>query len=197
MYKTVKLIDTIRVPPKDFGEPLKESTLNVLRESYEGRIDKDLGLLLTVTSVKKIGEGKIIPGDGATYHDVEFEAVVYKPVLHEVITGKVSEITQFGAFVKMGPIDGLVHVSQVTDDFISFNEKTGTLAGKETKRVLKEGDTVRARVVSVSLKPIITESKIGLTMRQDGLGKLEWIEEDKKKKRKGKKSKEKSKGGKK
>ncbi len=191
MYKMVKLVDTIRVPPKEFGNPLKESALQVLRESYEGKVDKDLGLLLAVTGVKKIGEGRIIPGDGATYHDVEFEAVVYKPILHEVITGKVSEITQFGAFVKMGPIDGLVHVSQVTDDFISFNEKTGVLAGKETKRVLKEGDIVRARIVSVSLKPVITESKIGLTMRQEGLGKLEWIEEEKKKRKKKKKGEKK------
>ncbi len=191
MYKLVKIVDTIRIPPKDFGKPIKESAINVLRSSYEGVVDKDLGLVLLVTKVNSIGVGRIIPGDGATYHDVEFEALVYKPILHEVITGKVSEITQFGAFVKIGPIDGLVHVSQVTDDYVSFNEKTGVLAARETKRTLKEGDTVRARIVSVSLKPVITDSKIGLTMRQPGLGKLEWIEEEKKKKKKGKGGKKK------
>ncbi len=191
MYKLIKIVDTIRIPPKDFDKPLKESATKALGEGYVGQVDKDLGLVLLITKINKIGEGKIIPGDGATYHDVEFEALVYKPKLHEVVTGKVSEVTHFGAFVKMGPIDGLVHVSQVTDDYVSFNQKTGVLAAKETKRTLKEGDVVRARVVSVSLKPVITESKIGLTMRQPGLGKLEWIEEDKKKKKK------KSQGGKK
>ncbi len=188
MYKLVKIVDTIRIPPKDFGKPIKESALSAISKEYEGKVDKDLGLVLTVTKVGKIGVGRIIPGDGATYHDVEFEALIYKPVLHEVVTGKVSEVTNFGAFVKIGPIDGLVHVSQVTDDYVSFNEKTGVLTAKETKRTLKEGDTVRARVVSVSLKPIITESKIGLTMRQPGLGKLEWIEEEKRKKKKKSKS---------
>ena len=83
----------------------------------------------------------------------------------------------------MGPIDGLVHVSQVTDDFISYNEKTGTLTGKESGKVLKEGDSVRAKVVTLSMKPVITDSKIGLTMRQPGLGKLDWIDEAKKPKK--------------
>ena len=197
MYKIVNIVDTIRIPPKDFGKPIKESAIKAISEAYEGRIDRDLGLVLTITKVGRIGDGRIIPGDGATYHDVEFEALIYKPALHEVVTGKVSEIAHFGAFVKIGPIDGLVHVSQITDDYVSFNEKTGVLAAKETKRVLKEGDTVRARVVSVSLKPVITESKIGLTMRQPGLGKMEWIEEDKRKKKKKTKATSKSSGGKK
>ncbi len=184
MYKILRLVDTVRVPPRDFDKPLRESALKVLRETYEGKVDKDIGLMLLVTKIKEISDGKIIPGDGATYHDVEFEGLVYKPELHEVITGKVSEITNFGAFVKMGPVDGLVHISQITDDYVSFNEKTGVLVARETKRTIKEGDTVRARIISTSLKQVITESKIGLTMRQPGLGKLEWIEEEKRKRKK-------------
>ena len=189
MYNLVKIVDTIRVPPKDFGNPIKESALYVLKHEYEGKVDKDLGIILLITKVNSVGVGRIIPGDGSTYHDVEFEALVYKPTLHEVVVGEVSEIAQFGAFIKIGPIDGLVHVSQIMDDYVSFNEKTGLLAAKESGRTLSEGDVVRARVVSASLKPAATESKIGLTMRQPGLGKVEWIEEDKRKKKK------KSKGG--
>lgn len=180
MYKLVTVKDTVRVPPKNFGNNVDESVLGVLKERYEGKIDKDLGVVLAVTKVSDVGRGRIIPGDGASYHSLEFEALTFKPELHETITAKVSEITQFGAFIRIGPIDGLVHVSQVTDDFISYNEKTGTLAGKESGKVLKEGDTVRAKIVTVSIKPVLTDSKIGLTMRQPGLGKLEWIDDDKK-----------------
>ena len=50
---------------------------------------------------------------------------------------------------------------------------------KESNRVLKEGDKVRARIVTISKKKDGT--KIGLTLRQPGLGKLEWIQEDLKK----------------
>ena len=53
------------------------------------------------------------------------------------------------------------------------------LVGKESKRELRVGDKVRARVVTISLNEISPrESKIGLTMRQPGLGKHEWIVED-------------------
>ncbi|MCD6414022.1 MAG: DNA-directed RNA polymerase [Candidatus Diapherotrites archaeon] len=184
MYQLITVRDTVRVPPKDFGKPMKESSLIALREKYENKYDSDTGIVLAVSKVDEIGDGRIIPGDGASYHDVVFESLVFNPQIHEVITGKVSEITQFGAFVRIGPIDGLVHVSQITDDFMSYNEKTGTLIGKESGKVLKEGDTVRARIVTLSLKPVTNDSKIGLTMRQPGLGKMEWIEKEKTKPKK-------------
>ena len=183
MYKLITIKDTVRVPPALFGKKIDESVVDVLRQKYENKIDADFGVVLAISKVKDIGPGRIIPGDGAAYHDLTFETLTFQPKLHETFTGKVSEIAQFGAFVRMGPIDGLVHVSQVTDDFISYNEKTGTLTGKESGKVLKEGDSVRAKVVTLSMKPLITDSKIGLTMRQPGLGKLEWIDEAKKPKK--------------
>ena len=187
MYKLVKIRDTVRVPPSKFGLSLQDSVVEALQEEYENKVDKDLGVILAISSVEDIQKGRIILGDGASYHDLKFEAIAFQPKLHEVIRGKVSEITQFGAFVNLGPIDGLVHVSQVTDDFISYNEKTGVLSGKESKHILKEGDEVCAKTVTISMKSTLADSKIGLTMRQPGLGKKEWIEDEKRKKKKKKK----------
>ena len=182
MYKIVTIRDTVRVPPDRFNEPLKETVLDILRKTYEGVSDADLGVILVVTEVKELGVGRIIMGDGACYYDTTFEALVYKPEVHEIVLGEVVEIVGFGAFVRLGPVDGLVHVSQVTDDYISYDRKKGVLTGKESKRALKEGDRVRARVVTVSMKRGARAGKIGLTMRQPGLGKLEWIEEERKEK---------------
>jgi DNA-directed RNA polymerase subunit E' len=67
------------------------------------------------------------------------------------------------------------------DDFVSFS-KTNSLSGKSSKRNLKVGDLCLARIVAISHKG--DEPKIGLTMRQPGLGKLEWIKEDALKKQK-------------
>ena len=44
-------------------------------------------------------------------------------------------------FVELGPIEGMVHVSQTMDDFVSFS-KDKVLSGKETKRSLKVSDKV-------------------------------------------------------
>ncbi|MCD4740212.1 DNA-directed RNA polymerase [archaeon] len=182
MYKLITIKDTVRVPPESFGLPKEESIMGALRTQYENKVDTDLGVILLVSKVKDIGRGRLIPGDGASYHNVTFDALTFNPQLHEVATGKVNEIAQFGAFMRIGPIDGLVHVSQITDDFISYNEKTGALVGKESGKILKEGDEVRARIVTLSIKHVTTDSKIGLTMRQPGLGKLEWVEKERNKK---------------
>jgi DNA-directed RNA polymerase subunit E' len=107
--------------------------------------------------------------------------LVWKPELQELTYGIVSEITSFGAFIDLGVIKGMIHISQAMDDYVSFS-KSNTLIGKASKRALKPGDLCLARIVAISHKG--GELKIGLTMRQPGLGKLEWIKEDEAKKTK-------------
>jgi DNA-directed RNA polymerase subunit E' len=184
LYLISKIEDTVRVPPTLFDEPLEEIAFELLNENYVGMIDKKLGLMVTVKEIEEIGIGRVIMGDGAAYHNVTFTALFFKPELQEIVEGEVIEITEFGAFVRMGPMDGLVHVSQVTDDYINYDSKRGALLGKESKKTLEEGDKVRARIVALSLKGKSSkETKIGLTMRQPGLGRPEWIEKEKRKKK--------------
>ena len=178
MFKLVTLEDTIRIPPETFGNPLEAVGRQQVKSKYEGNIDEELGYVIAVTDVKVNPTGKIIPGDGATYHKVDFSLLTFYPKIQEVVEGEVVEIADFGAFVRIGPIDALLHVSQVMDDFISYDEKQGVLLGKETKRKLMSGDQVRVRVTAVSLGRAGSSGKIGVTSRQPFLGKLEWIEND-------------------
>ncbi len=67
-----------------------------------------------------IGEGVIIPGDGAAYYDTKFKILTYKPEMQEVVIGRVSDITDFGAFIDIGPVDGMIHISKTMDDYVSF-----------------------------------------------------------------------------
>ena len=97
-----------------------------------------------------------------------------------MVLGDITEITDFGVFFNMGAIDGMIHLSQTMDDFVSMS-KTGVLTGKETKKVLKSGERCRARVIAVSYKEM-NNPRIGLTMRQPYLGALSWTKEAKKKK---------------
>ena len=151
---------------------------DVLKEKLEGRVDKKIGMIVAITDIVEIGEGKILIGDGGVYYETTFDAIVFRPQIQEIIEGKVIEIVEFGAFVGIGPMDGLLHVSQISDEYISYDEKNARLVGKESGRELKEGDVVRVRIVAISLNEREPgESKIGLTMRQPALGKLEWIEE--------------------
>ncbi|MFH0978001.1 MAG: DNA-directed RNA polymerase [Candidatus Woesearchaeota archaeon] len=177
-YKSV-VKDHIRVPPKMFEVAVDEAVLKRIKQKYSGFIDKDLGIIVDVSKVNEIKEGVIIPGDGAPYYETVFELITFKPELQEVVFGKIKDIADFGAFINIGPIDGMIHISQTMDDFVSFS-KDKALMGKETKHSLKVGDRCKARIIAVSFKEL-TNPKLGLTMRQPGLGKLEWLAEAAKK----------------
>ena len=185
MYYKIKVKGHVRVDPKLFVESNEEGIKASLNQKFEGFISKDLGIIIGVSSVDSIGEGVIISGDGAAYYDTQFTVLSFKPEIGEVVLGRISDITDFGAFITLGPIDGMIHVSQTMDDFVSF-AKSSVLTGKESKKSLKVGDLCRARVIAVSYKDV-SNPKIGLTMRQHRLGALSWIEDDLKKEKKGKK----------
>ena len=178
LFKLITLEDTIRIPPETFGNPLEAVGHQQVKAKYEGIVDEELGYVIAVINVEVNPIGKIIPGDGATYHKVTFSLLTFYPKVQEVLEGEVVEIADFGAFVRIGPIDALLHVSQLMDDFISYDEKQGVLLGKETKRKLTSGDQVRVRITAVSLGRAGSSGKIGVTARQPFLGKLEWIERD-------------------
>jgi small subunit ribosomal protein S1 len=56
----------------------------------------------------------------------------------EIIEGKVQRLTDFGAFVDIGGVDGLVHVSQLSHNRVD-----------NPSEVLSEGQTVKVKVLSV------------------------------------------------
>jgi DNA-directed RNA polymerase subunit E' len=178
MFKLITLQDTIRIPPETFGNPLEKVGLDQVKAKYEGIVDEELGYVIAVNKVEVSPVGKIIPGDGATYHKVAFSLLAFYPVIQEVVEGDVVEIADFGAFVRIGPVDALLHVSQLIDDYMSYDEKQGVLLGKETKRKLTSGDQVRVRITAVSLGRAGSSGKIGVTARQPFLGKLEWLKSD-------------------
>jgi DNA-directed RNA polymerase subunit E' len=177
MFKLITLQDTIRIPPETFGNPLEKVGREQVKQKYEGVVDEELGYVIAVTTIEVSPIGKIIPGDGATYHKVSFSLLTFYPIIQEVVEGDVVEIADFGAFVRIGPVDALLHVSQLMDDYISYDEKQGVLLGKETKRKLTAGEQVRVRITAVSLGRAGSSGKIGVTARQPFLGKLEWLKE--------------------
>lgn len=169
MYKLVTIEQTVRVPPELFGIKMQDAALQMLREQLERTVNKELGIIVSIDNARIKSSGRVLQGDGAAYFNVEFDALVFQPEVNEIVDGEVSEIVEFGAFVRIGPIDGLIHVSQIANDFFSFDKKTGNLVGRETKKNVKRGDKLRAKIATVSLKETIASSKIALTSRPEGL----------------------------
>ncbi|HDJ96845.1 MAG TPA: DNA-directed RNA polymerase [Thermofilum sp.] len=178
MYKLLEFEDIIRIPPALFNLPLKDAAIEVLRTSYEGRIIRGLGLAVSILDVNVDAKGIIIPGEGATYHKARVKALFFSPEPQEVVEGIVTVVAEYGIEVRLGPVDGFIHKSQIFEkETFSYSREQEYLLGEKTGKILRRGDVVRARIVQVSYGTRRLRLRIGLTMTQPYLGKLEWIKE--------------------
>jgi DNA-directed RNA polymerase subunit E' len=178
LFQIAYISDVVRVPPDKFGDKLKKVSLEVLKSKYESTVTPEMGYVVLITNVDVDPVGKLIPGDGSRYHKVEFSILSFYPKLQEIIEGEVVEITDFGAFIRIGPTDALLHLSQITDDYLTSDVKQGIILASQSKRIIKVGSKVRVRITAVSLGKGASMGKIGVTCRQPFLGVLEWIDED-------------------
>lgn len=177
MFKLFTLEGKIEIPPFLFNQEKTISARIILSEDYEGIITRNYGFIIAVVDVLEVGQGIIIPGNANTFHEVQFTILSFKPTVSEVVEGTIVEIVDFGSFVRLGPLDGLVHVSQICDDYISYEQIGNRFIGKETGKILEVNDQVRAKIIAVSLGTG-RSGKLGLTMRQKFLGKEDWVEAD-------------------
>ena len=177
MYKRARLKDTVEVPPEHLAEVSPGLVKRLLQDKLEGQMDEDIGSVVSVTEVHDIGDGAVLPNRPGVYYEAEFDAVTFDPQMQEVVDGEVVEVVNFGAFVGIGPVDGLLHVSQISDEYLAYDEENQQLASRDSNRVLSVGDAVRARIVTKSIdERNPRDSKIGLTAKQPGLGKHGWLE---------------------
>jgi ribonuclease R len=69
----------------------------------------------------------------------------------EEYDGIISSVTNFGMFVELpNTIEGLVHVSYLTDDYYRFDERHFAMIGERTGNVFRIGDEITVRVVKVN-----------------------------------------------
>tara|TARA_B100001167_G_C16737545_1_gene289288 strand:+ start:195 stop:776 length:582 start_codon:yes stop_codon:yes gene_type:complete len=181
MFQIINAEDVVRVEPMDFSESLNKMAEKMLKIKYESTLSPEFGYIVLIINVKADKVGKILPSDGATYHSVHFKILTYLPKLQEVVEGEVVEITDFGAFIRIGPTDALLHLSQITDEYLNSDVRQGLITAQQSSRTINVGTRMRVRVTALSLARGSSMGKIGVTCRQPFLGATDWIEEDLKK----------------
>lgn len=70
----------------------------------------------------------------------------------EEFIARISSVQSFGFFVELdNTVEGLVHISSITDDYYEFNDRSYTLTGRHSGRIFKIGDQVRVQLVRVDI----------------------------------------------
>lgn len=191
MYVSIEKEYVARIPPEKLSGDYLKAVSDVAKTSIEGRLidleeqnyQNQKAFIISVMSVEPVGEGTIVHGDGGVYQSIKYNALGYLPEMQEIVDGFVTSVKEFGAFIRFGPFEGLLHKSQIMDDRIDIDLTNQRIVGKESKREIKVGDKLRVKIVSLNLaSSSVMDSKIGLTMKQLGLGKVEWLNQVKKEK---------------
>ena len=174
MFAILHLRDSVLIPNHLLSAPLKETIIQILKEKYESMINSELGYVIMIIDVEVDQNNKINSSEGTTYNGVDFRLLTFYPRLLEIIEGEVVEITDFGCFVRIGPIDALLHLSQIADEFVRADVKGGMIVAEGGKKI-KLASRLRARITSISNPEKFGMGKIGLSCRGFFLGPREWV----------------------
>ena len=90
----------------------------------------------------------------------ERTAVQWKTALYlrdrvgEVFDGRISGVVAFGFFVELAEVfaDGLVHISELVDDYYEYDEQRHRLVGERTGRIWRLGDRIKVKLVRVNME---------------------------------------------
>ncbi|EPZ39867.1 Ribonuclease R [Anoxybacillus ayderensis] len=75
--------------------------------------------------------------------------------------GIISSVTNFGLFVELpNTVEGLVHVSYLTDDYYHYDEQHYAMIGERTGKVYRIGDQITVRVINVNKEERIVDFEI-------------------------------------
>ena len=102
--------------------------------------------------------------------------------------GIISSVTNFGLFVELpNTIEGLVHVSYLTDDYYRYDERSYAMIGERTGKMYRIGDEITVRVINVNKDERIVDFEVvGMKGRRPPKAKAAPVVIEGKKQKKGK-----------
>ncbi|SCU97883.1 LAMI_0F11914g1_1 [Lachancea mirantina] len=160
MFILSKISDLVRVPPDEFHRSTKSAVVHQLNKKFSNRIIPHVGLCITVFDVLAVDEGQLKPGDGASYINTTFRALVFKPFVGEIITGWISQCTAEGIKVSLlGVFDDVFIPQKMLFEGCFFSPDDSAWVwpmDEETKLYFDVNEKIRFRVeqeVFVDVKP--------------------------------------------
>ncbi|MCY6958977.1 ribonuclease R [Clostridium brassicae] len=127
----------------------------IIKESLDGNIDeervKQLDKAVDYASVQSSDMERVAQEAEREVDDLK-KAEYMSERIGEEYDGIISSVTNFGMFVELAnTIEGLVHISNLDDDYYIYDEQHLCLIGEMSKNKYRLGDEVRIKVAKVDL----------------------------------------------
>ncbi|XP_027106284.1 DNA-directed RNA polymerase V subunit 7 [Coffea eugenioides] len=149
MFLQSQLSWNVIIPPESLdsnGLALQKAIIIRLMDDFAAKkATKDLGYFLAVTTLDKIGEGKIRERTGDVLFPVEFSCITFKIFKGEVLEGVVHKILKHGVFLRCGPMDKIYLSHQKMPDY-RYVPGENPIFISETSKIEKDV-TVRFMVI--------------------------------------------------
>jgi len=127
----------------------------IIKEYLHGEIDeKRINKLKNIVgyAAKQSSEMERKAQDAEREVDDLKKAEYMQDKIGEEFEGIISSVTSFGVFVELpNTIEGLVHITDLDDDYYIFNETHLSLIGERTKKLYKLGDKVKVECINVDI----------------------------------------------
>ncbi|GAA0462797.1 ribonuclease R [Alkalibacillus silvisoli] len=79
----------------------------------------------------------------------------------EEYDGIVNSVTNFGLFVELpNTVEGLVHVSYLTDDYYHYDENNQAMIGERTANMFRIGDEIKVRVIGTNIEERVVDFEV-------------------------------------
>lgn len=160
MFILTKVNDLVRIPPDQFHRDTISAVTHQLNNKFSNKIIPHIGLCITIYDLLAVNEGQLKPGDGASYINVTFRALVFKPFVGEVITGWISQCTAEGIKVSLlGLFDDIFIPQKMLFEGCYYAPDDNAWVwpmDEETKLYLDINEKIRFRVeqeIFVDVKP--------------------------------------------
>ena len=127
----------------------------IIKEFINGKIDeKRAQRLMGIVEVaaKQSSEMERLAEEAEREVDDLKKAEYMTDRIGEEFEGIISSVTSFGIFVELpNTIEGLVHITDLDDDYYTYEEQHLMLIGQRTKKIYRLGDTVKVRCSRVDI----------------------------------------------
>ncbi|KAI3385218.1 hypothetical protein SNEBB_001960 [Seison nebaliae] len=148
MFFRILLKHEVLLHPMYFGADILEKVREKLMVEVEGTCSGKFGYIIAVTSIEKIGAGKIQPSRGFVVYPVKYKAIVFRPFKGEVFDGVVTQLNKVGIFVDIGPFQCFISRHNIPPE-MDFNCESNppTYKSKEDDTSIKQSDVIRVRII--------------------------------------------------